>query len=281
MREFASSTPGRRTRLLLAVALATAGMVLLLSLWSGLPTAEARGPASADTGGQNWLVSASAPITIYLPILFKSDIVYFDDFASTSSDWYNPGTWPDPYDHCYTKYDTAAGVYHVRVTGNNERCIIFNGQVPPQVNGTFEVRVRRTSDNSYPVWYGFIFTGGNDLYRDRWALEAYPMSYQSGCSSSKPYFWLAALVNNSQKFFDDECTDAIDKDKNDWNELKVIRDGSKVKVYINGQLKGDYNYSNVPSVLNNGKFALQVVSGSSSQVRVEYDYVRIRRSTTP
>jgi hypothetical protein len=260
----------RQGQALVALTLATVALVWLLGMWGGIPPVEARGPAMAGTAGDGLRLSATSMMTIYLPILFKSDIVFFDDFSSTSSGWLHNKT----FDSCEVGYNS--GRYRVKVSGSGQRCIIHNGNVPKQVNGTFKIRVRRTSSSSYPLLYGFLFGSGSDAAKNHWALEVYP-NKDSNCSN-KPFFWLVALVNDSRKFFQDECTDAIDTDQSDWNELKVIRNGSNIKVYINGQKKGDYN--NASYLLNEGYFSLEVVSGSSSQIVVEYDDLEIRSSVT-
>jgi hypothetical protein len=251
-------------------------------MWSGLPPAEARGPAIAGTGGDQLRLSATSMMTIYLPILFKSDVVFADDFSSTGSLWVHNVKWND--DDCEAGYN--GGRYRVKASGTGTRCIIHNNSVPAQVNGTFKISVRRTSSTN-SLLYGFIFGAGADAEKDRWALEVYP---NKACND-KPFFWLVATVGGDAKFKNyeqspnnHECTSKIDTDRNDWNHLMVIRNGANIKVYVksdntSGYEKiGEYNAS---YLLNQGNFSLQVVSASSSQVEVEYDDLEINRRLTP
>ena len=69
-----SITPNlvQQWRVLFAVALALAALVCLFSLCSGLPTAEARGPATANTGSLDPRLSGSNMITSF--IRFQSTI---------------------------------------------------------------------------------------------------------------------------------------------------------------------------------------------------------------
>jgi hypothetical protein len=204
--------------------------------------------------------------------VFKgSDLVFSDSFGSTRSGWPHKVS----FENCYFEYYN--GRYLVKVTDYGQRCIIPNFKIPKQVNGTFKIRVRRTSSEDRRMLYGFIFGAGSDATRNHWALEVYP-NKDSSCSH-KPFFWLVALVDDDTKFFASECTNEIDTDEDDWNELMVIRDGKKIKVYINGEPEG--NYTNASYLLNEGYFNLQVISSSDDTIYVEYDDLEIWSTTTP
>jgi hypothetical protein len=279
MKNTITSNPVQQWRVLFAVALGLAALVCLLSLCTGLPTAEARGPATANTGGLYPHLFGRSTITyyIYLPLVFKSDLVYSDDFSRTSSGWPHNQSYEDENGRCEFKYNN--GHYRVKVTdvtqGRAMRCIIPNLSIPKQVNGTFKVNARRTSDQNPFMLYGFIFGAGTDATRNRWALEVHPKK-DSNCDS-KPFYWLVATVSGDPKYFRDRCTNEIDVDEDAWNSLMVIRNGSNVRVYINGDPEG--NYSDASYLLNEGYFDLQVVSDGI--VTVEFDNVEIRSGTTP
>jgi hypothetical protein len=284
-----TSNTRRLGRVLVVLILAVAALVLLLSTWSRLPTAEARGPAEADTGGSDLLLSSRSLLTYYvfLPILFKSDYVFFDDFSDSNSGWPHDESFED----CH--YEYRSGHYQVKVTDRNQHCIIPNFRIPRQFYGTFKIRARRTSDEDRKLGYGFIFDAGKNATEDegtRWSLEVYPNEYDA--CNDKPFFWLIALKNGNAKFRnyeespdDHECTNSIntDDDEDAWNELMVIRKGDNIKVYINGQLKG--NYDDVPELDDNeqsklGYFLLRAVSLSDEDVTIEYDDLEILRTTT-
>ncbi|GAB4538191.1 MAG: hypothetical protein Kow0063_25780 [Anaerolineae bacterium] len=273
MNSFISSSTRRLGRILIAMILGIVALVGLAGVWGGQPAA-AIGPAAANTHDYGLLLSGSNVLTyyIFLPVVFKSqDLVFYDDFSNTSSGWPHRQSFED----CYYEYKN--GRYRVEVDEYGQRCIIPNLQIPKQVNGTFKVKVRRTSDEERPMLYGLIFGAGVDATEDRWALEVYP-NKDSDCNN-KPFYWLYALVDGKSKYFRDRCTDSIDTDENDWNELKIIRNGATIKVYINGESKGEYNDANY--LLDQGYTLLQVVSVSNDEIVVEFDDFEIRRSTTP
>src|SRR5574341_2521262 len=107
MKGFIASNVMRTGRALVALVVATLAFVWLLGMWSGLPPAEARGPASASTGGDELRLSASTLVTrfIYLPILFRSDVVFADDFSSTGSGWLHNKKFND--DKCEAGYNSG------------------------------------------------------------------------------------------------------------------------------------------------------------------------------
>jgi hypothetical protein len=125
--------------------------------------------------------------------------------------------------------------------------------------------------------YGLIFGAGTDATSDRWALEIYPND-DPDCGG-KPFYWLYALVDNNRKYFKDRCTDVIDIDEDDWNDLKVIRNGSTIKVYLNGESKGQYNDASY--LLDKGYTLMEVVSASKDKISVEFDDFEIRTKTVP
>jgi hypothetical protein len=268
-----TSKTRRLGQVLVALIVAVAALTLLLSTWSGLPTAEARGPAEADTGGSDLLLSSRNLLTYYvfLPIVFKSDVLFFDNFSDSTSGWPHKESFED----CY--YEYKSGHYQVRVDDNGQRCIIPNFNIPLQIDGTFIVKARRSSDEDRKMLYGIIFGAGVAATEDRWALEIFPND-DSSCSN-KPFYWLYALVDNKEEYFKDRCTDVIKTGEDDWNELKVIRNGSTIKIYLNGESKGEYN--DADHLLDKGYTLLEVVSASDNEIVVEFDDFEIRSDTTP
>jgi hypothetical protein len=201
----------------------------------------------------------------------KSDVVFFDDFSSTSSGWPHNVTFED------CDFDYVSGRYRVKVTSRNQECIIPNFNIPKQINGTFSVKARRTSNEDYPMLYGLIFGAGTNAIDNRWSLDVYPND-DDDCDD-KPFYWLYALVDGDRDFFEDRCTDSIDKDEDDWNELKIIRNGQNIKVYINGEKKDEFNNANY--LRNEGYTLLHVVSASDEDITVEFDDFQITQKTTP
>jgi heat shock protein HspQ len=274
MNDFITSNTRRLGRVVVVLILAVAALVLLLSTWSGLPTAEARESAAAKSGSED-LSKFSTTLddtTIFLPMILNSDVVFFDDFSDSNSGW------PEgDYGDC--EYAYTDGRYRIRVTDYGARCYAPNLLVPKQVNGTFSVRARRTSDEDRHMLYGLVFGAMPVPYatENHWALEIFPND-DSDCDD-KPFYWLVAVVDDQQEYFEDVCTDAIDKDRNDWNELKVIRNGKNIDIYINGSHKGAYD--DADELLTEGFSFVEVLSVSDETITVEFDDFEILRTTTP
>jgi hypothetical protein len=279
MKSLITSNLRRQGRALVPLALGVAVLVWLLGVWSGLPTVEARGPAAANPDTGNLALSSTDTFTVFLPIIFKAPpYVFFDDFSDPNSGWPTaPNNTLD--DTC--SFDYYQGHYRVKVTeysaSGDARCIVPGYPVPRQVNGTFSVMVRRTSDSSREVLYGFFFGAGENAYIDHWALEVSP---DKDCSD-KGFFWLSAIEDGDDKgLIGDVCTDAI-KTGNEWNELKVIRTSDRIYIYINGRFKGDYKNSHLR---DSGYFDLEVVSlysgtSDSKPTYVEFDNFKVLSTT--
>jgi hypothetical protein len=272
MKSLITSNLRRQGRALVPLALGVAALVWLLGVWGGLPAVEARGPAVANPNTTDLTLSSSDAFTIYFPIIFKPPpVVFYDNFDNPNSGW--PRNSYD--DIC--SFDYYQGHYRVKVTEYAERCIIPGFPVPKQVNGTFSVRIRRTSDSGRDVLYGFFFGAGSNAFEDRWALEVSP---DKDCGE-KGFFWLSAIEDGDDKgLIGNVCTDAI-KIGNDWNELKVIRTSSKIYIYINDRLKGTYNNS---YLRDEGFFLLEVVSlysgtSDSRPTYVEFDDFKVLNTT--
>jgi hypothetical protein len=277
------SNLARHARALAAFALALTALVLLLSAWSSLRMVEAREPAAPQPDGADFSLSSTSLVTyyvylpfiarpcyVYLPFISYSPIVFYDDFSNPSSGW---PTGKAEGQECYFEY--LNGHYRVKVEEYGERCIIPNFNIPKRVNGTFSVKVRRTSDEGRHMLYGLIFGAGADAIENRWGLEVYP-NEDPNCDD-KPFYWLYALVDGDSEYFETKCTDSIDIDENDWNELKVIRNGTRIDIYINGERKG--SYTDADYLLNEGYTLLEVVSVSDDTIEVEFDDFIVSRST--
>lgn len=229
--------------------------------------------AIPQQAGSNITHSNNITRYLFLPLVFRSDsdLVFFDDFSDRSSGWPDDKSWFS----CHFEY--YGGRYRVTIDEDyGRRCMVPNPAIPKQVNGTFSVKVRRVSDEDEEVFYGFIFGAGPDATRDRWSLKVFPDN-DDACED-KPFFWLTAYEDGDREYHKSTCTNTISTG-NQWNELKVIRDGKKIKVYMNGYLKG--NYDDAKYLLDEGYFLLDVISASGEDVIVEFDDFTIRRSTAP
>ena len=273
MKNYSTFNLGRCGRVLVVLASAAAVWILLLGMESGLLVAQASELPPPKVDNTGW---ATLAYTTYLPIILgpPPDLVFFDNFSTDVNHWLSDST-------SICSFGYYNNHYRVKVTKYNQRCIIPVPAAAMQVNGTFSMTVRRTSDSDWGVFYGFFFGAGSDAERDRWALEVRPDAV-SECSSNKPFFWLSYLEDGSGELVNVTCTNTIETD-NDWNRLKVIRNGANVKVYINGELKADKNKS---VLLDKGYFDLEVISlysgtSSSNPVVVEFDDFEVRRRTTP
>jgi hypothetical protein len=304
---------GRRSRTLAAPALALAALaILLLGIGSELPTASASALPPARLENATSAISSY----IYFPIIFYTEtpaVNWVDEFTSSKTGWIASG------DGCTGKYD--GGRYKVTISSGhkNKSCIIWNSNptnsplypFPQQFEGTFRVKVQRTSSNSYPLMYGLQFdtaANSSDTNGTRWALEVWPQATDSDCNDDKGFYWLTAQQYKSSssrtdKYFSpnshdddppgdsvDGCTDAIDRGEDDWNQMTAIRSGNTVAVYLNNyddSNKKSHSFTSVPTIYPKdhsealGWTQMRVVSYSSSQVTVEFERIEILSSTTP
>jgi hypothetical protein len=239
------------------------------SSWTGQYSLRAcQGPCESSSG------------RVYVPLILKSpapppEVIFYDDFSDPSSGWPIGSS-----DVCDVDYDD--GKYRVEVKKYKERCIIPGYPVPPTPNGTFSTIVRRTSPKERGLMYGFFFGAGSDPTRDRWALEVRPDRVD--CDDEwAPFFWLSYLVHGKGQNWN-KCMDkGINTGDGKWNELKVIRNGRNVKVYINDHKKMEKDKS---VLLDDGFFYLEVISlyEDTSWVKpvvVEFDEFKVLRSTSP
>ena len=273
MKHLITSSPGKQGRGLVVLALALVALALPLGVGNSWPVAEAQALANLDSPDLSPSASTTLATTIRLPFIAKSNIVFVDDFSNTSSGWPHKKSFED----CYFEYRN--GVYRVEINGNGQQCIIPNFNIPKQVNGTFSVRMRRTTPEDRHLLYGLIFGAGRDATDDRWAVEMYPNN-DSDCDN-KPFYWLYALVNGDRKYFEDRCTSSIDNDEDDWNELKIIRNGSTIKVIVTGETVDQRDYTGANYLINEGYTLLEVVSASDSEIVVEFDNFQILSTTSP
>jgi hypothetical protein len=172
---------------------------------SGLVTIKGSGPVGGETG-----------------MRVEGDLQHCDP----TSGWPSATT-----DICSYRYED--GRFEVKVYEYNERCIVPAFPVPPVSTGTYSLTVRRTTSTDRELMYGFFFGAGPDAMENHWALEVFP----DPTWDEKPFFWLVAVVDEDQKLLKQVRTDQIYTEEDKWNNLKVTRDGSEVKVYMNGSLK--------------------------------------------
>jgi hypothetical protein len=310
---------GRRSRTLAAPALALAALaILLLGIGSELPTASASALSPARPENATSAISSY----IYFPIMFYTEtppVNWVDEFTNKYTGWVAAG------DGCTGQYDTDKGRYKVTISAGHkyDSCIIYNladdnpnlyrsplGSFPLQFEGTFRVKVRRTSSDSYPLMYGLQFdtaANSSDANGTRWALVAWPQDTDSGCPDDKGFYWLTAQQwkddkdgghNTSMYYSVDDagvsgCTSTIDLDEDDWNQIAAIRSGNTIKVYLNdynssGDINHTYSHSftSVPTIYPKdhsealGWTQMRVVPYSNSQVTVEFERIEILSSTT-
>ncbi len=235
--------------------------------WTGWYSLRAcQGPCESSSG------------RVYVPLILKApapppEVIFYDDFSDPNSGW------PIDYesDVCDADYDD--GKYRVEVKKYDERCVIPGYPVPPTPNGTFSTSVRRTSPKERGLMYGFFFGAGSDWKRDRWALEVRPDRVD--CDDYwAPFFWLSYYIRHGETQEWYKCMESgINTGDRKWNELKVKRNGSDVKVYINGHKKMEKKKD---VLLDDGFFYLEVISlyENTSWVEpvvVEFDWFKVER----
>ncbi|MGQ9786382.1 MAG: hypothetical protein ACUVSJ_07985 [Anaerolineae bacterium] len=205
--------------------------------------------------------SATFPMYTYLPVISRSDIVFYDDF-STDRGWINLSS-----EDCEVTLDS--GTLRVKI-GKSGICWISAPSGVSLAQGQFSVRASRRSDTK--GWYGLVFNATTKLLDQRWQFEAAPWDASDGCESGKGKLKLSYIDDEAGNAWT-TCTSALMRNKNDWNELKVVRSGSNVKAYINNQEKFNVDDSHLSSA---GLFDLVVWTEDSKGVEVRFDDFTVR-----
>ncbi|MGC8880306.1 MAG: hypothetical protein ACP5R2_13900 [Anaerolineae bacterium] len=130
--------------------------------------------------------------------------------------------------------------------------------------GTFQVEAMRTSDAK--AWFSLIFNATTSLLDQRWQLDAAPWDSSDGCESGKARVKLS-YKDGSAGGQSPICTNTLKRSKNEWNTLKVVRNGDNVKAYVNGDLKIEVNESRLKDA---GLFDL-AVWGTESDAVIRFD----------
>lgn len=279
MKHFLRVTFNQRTQVLLMITLFVA-LLFMLGVWSSLSMVKAvdGSPVELDNTG-SWVgyqIGGTFTYTMYMPFVRRdptptateSPIIFFDDFSNANSGWIT-GESSD------CRFEYRDGRYRITVKDDNGlRCVAFNTRIPKTPNGIFSVSVRRTTSNDRVLHYGFYFGAGTNAEDDRWFLEVNPYK---DCND-EGFFWVSAIEDGARRFFDDRCTDSIRTDTNDWNDLKVVRDGRDIEIFINGERKEQYD-ENI--LRDQGYFDLVVVGvkdiSDSNPGIVEFDNFLIER----
>lgn len=281
MKNFLRVTFNQRTQLLLVITLFIA-LLFMLGVWSSLSMVKAvdGSPVALDnTGGWvGYQVNGTLTYTMYMPFVRRdptptateSPIIFFDDFSNANSGWIT-GESGD------CKFEYKDGRYRITVKDDNGlRCVSFNTLIPQTINGIFSVSVRRTTENDRELRYGFYFGAGTKAEEDRWFLEVEPHKVDE--CDDRGFFWVSAIEDGNTEFFDDRCTESVRTGEDDWNDLKVVRNGPDIDIYINGALKEEYDED---ILLDKGFFDLVVVGvndiSDSNPGIVEFDNFLIER----
>lgn len=245
MKNFLRVTFNQRTQVLLVITLFIA-LLFMLGVWSSLSMVKAvDGSPIALDNTSSWVgyqVSGTLTNTMYMPFVrrdptptaTKSPIIFFDDFSNANSGWIK-GESGD------CKFEYRDGYYRITVKDDNGvRCVSFNTLIPKTIDGIFSVSVRRTTSSDRELRYGFYFGAGAKAEEDRWFLEVEP--HKVDCDGEKRgFFWVSAIEDGNTKFFHARCTSSVRTNTNDWNHLKVVRNGRDIAIYINGDHKEDYD----------------------------------------
>ena len=230
-------------------------------------TATGSGPLSGSAGLV--VTESHSGRFSYLPIVLKDPVPegFFDDFSSYAS-----GIWPQGSGgYCEVAY--SSGHYRMKVKdgwdGSAMKCVVITRSPAFQEIGTIGVRARRTSDEDYELWYGMYFSVGADYTEDRWAVEVRPDELLCD-GSERPYLWLNC-IEDEEACWDNKykCTNDINIEQNEWNDIDVTRDGDLAVVYINS----DDQISKTSGALDDeGYFNLFVYSEDNDHdIVVEFD----------
>jgi uncharacterized repeat protein (TIGR01451 family) len=153
---------------------------------------------------------------VYLPLIFKPSApactaYYVDNFSNPTSGWYTG-------ENSAAKFAYTNGEYQVWIKNPNDGQLVTPGA--KAADFTASVSARRTSGASGA--YGLVF-GINE----EWS-QFYEVLIDANAFSVWRY-------NNGWTALQNWTTSSAIATGTNWNRLKVVRDGSLITVYINGQ----------------------------------------------
>lgn len=235
---------------------------------------------SADTGVAipvNGTVSGTATVWVtgnarlilyaYLPTIAKQDQPtppvggpWSDDF-STNKGWKNLS--PDVCD-----VELVEGTMRVTLK-KGDICWISTPDGVSLSQGTFTVDATRTSDKK--GWYGLVFNATTKLLEQRWQFDVAQWSASDGCESGKSKVKLSYKDGDAGNQWV-KCTSEVNRSKNEWNKLKVVRSGDSVKAYVNDNEQFSVSESRLKDA---GYFDL-VVFGSEAGFVMRFDNFDVR-----
>ena len=151
------------------------------------------------------------------PTQAPSARVYYDDFSNPTSGWVRGVSGS-----CYADY--AEGEYYVEAGSHTGVCL-YAAPTDPRVNGTYEVKARRSS-----IWdgstYGLVFGLDDRSSFSQFYVFWVDPGYQNYMLETYDGDWGAVLVEWT-------FSEAIAADA-DTNVLRVRRQGDQIKLYVNG-----------------------------------------------
>ncbi len=230
---------------------------------SGPVTVTGSGPVGGETG---MLIEGDLQHCQALPMIIKADPVFYfyDDFSDPNSGWVGGN------------YDN--GVLKVTAHESNQT-IVWNPAVA-SANGTFKIKVRRTSasDADHQMNFGVFIAAGPEAEKNRIAITVVPHEFECGGDHTGLFFLTYredSENDHSVNKGDDTCSEDINTDQSDWNELEVARNGKNIVININGEKQGEWDVD----VLQDDAyqwFDLIVTAYGEAEVKAEFDYVEIR-----
>jgi hypothetical protein len=205
--------------------------------------------------------SATFPLYTYLPMIARQEQpaggAWSDDF-SEDREWRRLSLS----DVC--DVGVEGGTLRVKLKKAGGVCWISAPVGVFLAQGTFQVDAVRTSDKK--GWFGLVFNATTSLLEQRWQLDAAPWDGSDRCGSGKARVKLSYKDGSAGDRWP-ICTNALKRNKNEWNTLKVVRSGDNVKAYINGEMKIEVNDGHLKDA---GLFDL-VVFGTEKDLEIWFD----------
>ncbi len=304
MRAFTNSLRRRLPYLFLALLVAVS--LIVLPGMKTLPTVKAleKIPASGKTPFALNMPLGAGSLTLFMPLVGRNPFVFEDNFL-TNKGWpdgvalceddgdYDTCSHGDGDEVCYFDYDSVNHYYVIKGYKENVICAAENPNIN-LANGTYIVKLQRTSDAEAPAHMGFFFGAGdfddeNNEVENRWEYLAYPNETSDEDDCDEGGFWVRAYEDGDFKDGAFDCNDRIREDQNDLMTLTATRNGEDLHVYASrtGQNTKEGDLDDLDDTdynLSKGRFYLAImptdydddVDWDDDPLTVKFTYVGIR-----
>jgi len=151
--------------------------------------------------------------------------VFEDDFRNNKNGWF---TSMKGQNRSKINYDQAFLILGINDKDSRERAWVET-EVEFNEDFVFKAEIKSEEEPKGTTHYGFFLGMSNYKYK----LEQGWYGFKLYADEKKA--WMAATLNNGEKFFDRDMEKPVNYTPSDYNEVAIAKKGDEVHFYINGE----------------------------------------------